>query len=166
MLWRPVHPRACGERYLVIPASWLAFGSSPRLRGTGSALRCVRHRKRFIPAPAGNGQDADRRRMVGAVHPRACGERFRVPDGMALPYGSSPRLRGTGVANTVAIWLCRFIPAPAGNGQGINVAHARNAVHPRACGERAGDLISTQRSGGSSPRLRGTASRRSQHGTR
>ena len=51
----PVHPRACGERSVVVRLAKLPAGSSPRLRGTAAA-RCRPDRSgRFIPAPAGNG---------------------------------------------------------------------------------------------------------------
>ena len=49
-----VHPRACGEQFPTIPFGEMRHGSSPRLRGTGIALRCMLFLQRFIPAPAGN----------------------------------------------------------------------------------------------------------------
>ncbi len=49
-----VHPRACGEHLRCISSNSALTGSSPRLRGTYSALIVEAYRERFIPAPAGN----------------------------------------------------------------------------------------------------------------
>ena len=50
----PVHPRVCGE-HLKSPISLgTSSGSSPRMRGTRSAMRLRRKPNRFIPAYAGN----------------------------------------------------------------------------------------------------------------
>ena len=51
---RPVHPRACGERWMTprMPAAFT--GSSPRVRGTLRRNNETLHPRRFIPARAGN----------------------------------------------------------------------------------------------------------------
>ena len=72
-----VHPRACGERTYSVHTVCMTGGSSPRLRGTGTAAV-----QRVQPSP---------------VHPRACGERLYVSHGDNVSIGSSPRLRGTGL---------------------------------------------------------------------
>ena len=91
-----VHPRACGERGS--PPSWISrsTGSSPRLRGTVVRGSETSGCSRFIPAPAGNGGEFTPHAVLASVHPRACGERSRVPIADGLQIGSSPRLRGTG----------------------------------------------------------------------
>ena len=62
---------------------------------------------------------------------------------------------------TVAKWTAhfdqkRFIPARAGNGPNIAMLLDSAPVHPRACGERAGNVIVLAANDGSSPRVRGT----------
>ena len=52
--FRPVHPRASGERISSGVMSGLASGSSPRERGTLGAFTRPRYARRFIPARAGN----------------------------------------------------------------------------------------------------------------
>ena len=52
---RPVHPRVCGERTVPGQVGGAAVGSSPRVRGTGSSAHERLHKRRFIPACAGNG---------------------------------------------------------------------------------------------------------------
>ncbi len=90
-----VHPRVCGERSRnrgdAIPRS----GSSPRVRGT--RLCRVRRRRggRFIPACAGNAVGEEARTTMWAVHPRVCGERRYLTEGIPPGSGSSPRVRGT-----------------------------------------------------------------------
>ena len=49
-----VHPRGCGERQVAVHTPTVAFGSSPRVRGTPEMLRAVNLAVRFIPAGAGN----------------------------------------------------------------------------------------------------------------
>ena len=107
-------------------------GSSPRLRGTRASLWPAPQRKRFIPAPAGNTQVVSSAILHVAVHPRACGEHGNYSAARLLAVGSSPRLRGT---PPLALFVTRFIPAPAGNTTALHDDLARSAVHPRACGE-------------------------------
>ena len=132
-------------------------GSSPRLRGTewdGQAIRCS---ERFIPAPAGNRILTSSSSLTTPVHPRACGEQNRCPPPSCRRFGSSPRLRGTGICAGREVVPLRFIPAPAGNSLG-GWSHSRSpTVHPRACGEQRCVLAHGLLSPGSSPRLRGTA---------
>ena len=110
-----VHPRACGEHYENLP--WLLdqSGSSPRMRGT-PVVHCARlFRRRFIPAHAGNTNDAQGISDPTAVHPRACGE--------------------THNHNNKSYELNRFIPAHAGNTTFRGTHCHAFSVHPRACGE-------------------------------
>ena len=51
-----------------------------------------------------------------------------------------------------------FIPAPAGNSHCVSPNKEVITVHPRACGEQAGDFQVADHGDGSSPRLRGTGS--------
>ncbi len=138
----------------------MPVGSSPRLRGTADLSVVGQTSARFIPAPAGNGSRARVKSILWAVHPRACGERCLNHRQGYRPGGSSPRLRGTGGSRWADLRTHRFIPAPAGNGGHRTDPHHRTPVHPRACGERRASNRSSPSNPGSSPRLRGTASRR------
>ncbi len=134
-------------------------GSSPRLRGTHAIQVGLRLGDRFIPAPAGNASRTTPPRRPGAVHPRACGERFPACEWRQIPSGSSPRLRGTR-NGSLSRWAgYRFIPAPAGNALAASNGCAAGTVHPRACGERVQVDRRLIEVGGSSPRLRGTPGR-------
>ena len=48
------HPRVCGEHFCELPRDWRDTGSSPRMRGTLSALPSMPVRAGIIPAYAGN----------------------------------------------------------------------------------------------------------------
>ena len=153
-------PAACGEHSPTGPYCTALYGSSPRLRGTRAACVFLPVPLRFIPAPAGNTSAESTTVMVSPVHPRACGEHAFVNSTRDSSSGSSPRLRGTLLLLTGASGVSRFIPAPAGNTDGIDPGRPVVAVHPRACGEHQVVQVARGRRGGSSPRLRGTHSRR------
>ena len=152
----PVHPRACGEHFEVVDAHTPEDGSSPRLRGTCCWSTCALWPTRFIPAPAGNIFHQRLYLPCSPVHPRACGEHLAWRRRLHTGSGSSPRLRGTFVAEIAIDPSQRFIPAPAGNISARICAGDHPPVHPRACGEHWAALGHEGTSGGSSPRLRGT----------
>ena len=132
-----VHPRACGERGHACALMHSPHGSSPRLRGTAHTDAIPKGLPRFIPAPAGNGANAAREKVLSSVHPRACGERKIEIMNFIVFSGSSPRLRGTADPGAVGSSILRFIPAPAGNGSMPTAPTFTPTVHPRACGERS-----------------------------
>ena len=131
-----VHPRVCGERLKRLDEAFHNFGSSPRVRGTGSISTRASQGVRFIPACAGNGMVPLTRAARCTVHPRVCGERLRRASSCFRSFGSSPRVRGTGEARLYAPPRNRFIPACAGNGDSRTARTGRSPVHPRVCGER------------------------------
>ena len=55
------------------------------------------HDQRFIPACAGNRHRPTAGRMRRSVHPRVCGEQTDEGADYTSQYGSSPRVRGTGL---------------------------------------------------------------------
>ena len=94
---------------------------------------------RFIPACAGNSASAAGSRPTASVHPRVCGELILLTKRITMSSGSSPRVRGTLLGAVLAPAGRRFIPACAGNSQGL--------------------IPSDRHDDGSSPRVRGTLSR-------
>ena len=69
-----VHPRVCGEHTIRLSMIGRKVGSSPRVRGTRFQTQLVVKVKRFIPACAGNTEDATSESTCDSVHPRVCGE--------------------------------------------------------------------------------------------
>ena len=151
-----VHPRVCGE-HNARPSNALDFdGSSPRVRGTCVVQFAAFLAGRFIPACAGNIDDAPAPPIIGSVHPRVCGEHL---SSCALSWprcGSSPRVRGTLGVGARSHQKLRFIPACAGNITCAPVRLSTRSVHPRVCGEHAFLQKLVLSSVGSSPRVRGT----------
>ena len=130
-----VHPRRRGEHQRV---SWSAStppGSSPQARGTRRETKPKDGRKRFIPAGAGNTQDATAPTATKPVHPRRRGEHCAVSRGSRRFCGSSPQARGTQIRPLLRIFVGRFIPAGAGNTNVTFGLAASYAVHPRRRGE-------------------------------
>ena len=132
----PVHPRVCGELQRAPCSTRIAFGSSPRVRGTPTRALRSRRLPRFIPACAGNSARPGHRSQVGV--------------------GSSPRVRGTPVQLPRLARIQRFIPACAGNSGTRRANRMASAVHPRVCGELGQREFAGETDGGSSPRVRGT----------
>ena len=156
----PVHPRACGEHSGGQHHAQRPVGSSPRVRGTQNAGRKPKPPTRFIPARAGNTSLSSSLPSSLPVHPRACGEHQVANIKGPLPYGSSPRVRGTPGRGLRAYRPGRFIPARAGNTGSCAPPPPSLAVHPRACGEHEFGHGVRGHHLGSSPRVRGTRARR------
>ena len=95
VIWRSVHPRACGERDVEPEALKFSEGSSPCVRGTQRGCDFRHTIDRFIPVRAGNAALKKSRIAASTVHPRACGERAIWSGGVLTLAGSSPCVRGT-----------------------------------------------------------------------
>ena len=154
----PVHPRVCGEQKNGPRQHIAGNGSSPRVRGTAYAACWKAALGRFIPACAGNRRTGLDNTSPGTVHPRVCGEQHPQGRRFGECYGSSPRVRGTGLQPILDTSRIRFIPACAGNSQGLNLRGTGGPVHPRVCGEQNGQTPASAGVFGSSPRVRGTDS--------
>ena len=152
----PVHPRAGGEHRRRPTTKPPASGSSPRRRGTRHSLTSRHHRRRFIPAQAGNTRRPARAPSRSTVHPRAGGEHATTRRSSRFSSGSSPRRRGTQVCQRLPGHRHRFIPAQAGNTSFYAFCRVSKPVHPRAGGEHSAHAGAIRRDTGSSPRRRGT----------
>ena len=152
----PVHPRVCGELSDEPSAPLSSAGSSPRVRGT--PVRGARRgaARRFIPACAGNSRFPVAPTLPVSVHPRVCGELVHRHGDALERRGSSPRVRGTPPHPHVSRSRLRFIPACAGNSEGLSTPPSGAPVHPRVCGELLCKVAMSNAEFGSSPRVRGT----------
>ena len=96
------HPRACGEKLVILQANVDYWGSPPRMRGEDSCARFPRVEVRITPAHAGRSLRLPDYKVRIRDHPRACGEKL-LPNVKALgTAGSPPRMRGEGS------WSCRW----------------------------------------------------------
>ena len=90
-------------------------GSSPRMRGTRPRSAIRTRTCGIIPAYAGNTASMSWRSERAWDHPRVCGEHNMLPSVVAVPEGSSPRMRGTLRPVASCTPSARIIPAYAGN---------------------------------------------------
>ena len=132
----PVHPRVCGEHASTPVDHRCAGRFIPACAGTRAIVQVRAQKSRFIPACAGN--------TLSPVAATSGG------------VGSSPRVRGTRDGAARPGLQLRFIPACAGNTSTSAPAGTTPTVHPRVCGEHQPKAFAVARSGGSSPRVRGT----------
>ena len=146
----------CGGRCRRCVSLNSGAGSSPRVRGTPSISVLSFCLTRIIPACAGDAIQRASSEEIVRDHPRVCGGRRCVRQIGERGHGSSPRVRGTRVAEILPLDLARIIPACAGDATVIDPARAVPADHPRVCGGRVRVASLAGRQAGSSPRVRGT----------
>mgnify|MGYP001645726718 CR=1 FL=1 len=89
------------------------------------------------------------------AHPRACGENVTSITSVAIPTGSSPRVRGKPPPPPGRASRRRLIPARAGKTPCRTSTRTIPWAHPRACGENAPKGGTYFPPSGSSPRVRG-----------
>ena len=110
----PDHPRACGANVALRPDFPRIAGSSPRVRGKPQQRLHAFHRRRIIPARAGQTTATIPRHAPHPDHPRACGANSSLLFDATSCAGSSPRVRGKHGLDLVSAPLLRIIPARAG----------------------------------------------------
>ena len=153
--WPRVYPRACGGTFCRGFCRASPPGLSPRVRGNLQVGEVHQHRRRSIPARAGEPRPtaavAGRRR----VYPRACGGTINRAGRPRGGEGLSPRVRGNPPTLIEAYGHGGSIPARAGEPQDDSQRRLQQRVYPRACGGTF--LLCGHRSPqqGLSPRVRG-----------
>ena len=159
------------------PSAAASSGPSPRVRGTRRLPSWRWLQRRSIPACAGNTLCTNSRGFPSPVHPRVCGEHWRLPWQAApgwrsipacagntaptgcsheTPIGPSPRVRGTPGRHHRQPARRRSIPACAGNTRFKRWLSSDDSVHPRVCGEHCLLVMRRRAIDGPSPRVRGT----------
>ena len=154
------HPRACGAHQNPYNQTDCLPGSSPRMRGS-QGPQAARHRHDgIIPAHAGL-TTGDRPTVTRARdHPRACGAHNPVPANGRVGGGSSPRMRGSRFRYGFETIHFGIIPAHAGLTRFSRKVNQCFRDHPRACGAHKPKTIKGKEKMGSSPRMRGSLSRK------
>ena len=126
----------CEEQASPLNGTGSTAGSSLRVRGTADNSGLTTLEWRVIPACAGNGEARWYARCVLPCHPCVCGERGKELTEGAIEFGSSLRVRGTGLCGGLGPCRARVIPACAGNSPGVRSCWSVQAGHPCVCGER------------------------------
>ncbi len=151
-----VYPRWRGEHGHEIIIIIRATGLSPLARGTPLYRFCNQKDWRFIPAGAGNTEDAVDGAVNQPVYPRWRGEHGTVTGHEIIIIGLSPLARGTLEDDGEIDIGLRFIPAGAGNTRRAGSQYSPHSVYPRWRGEHASDAWRATSSTGLSPLARGT----------
>ena len=95
------------------------------------------------------------------VHPHACGEIYAMRRRTLTKHGTSPRLWGDSISISVVDLSVRYIPTLVGRLQYLSRFAPTSAVHPHACGEISIVALLPPNRPGTSPRLWGDCSARS-----
>ena len=92
------------------------------------------------------------------VHPHVCGELHIIFSFILLNFGSSPRVWGTLMGESIFSSELRFIPTCVGNSPNTSCRTVHRPVHPHVCGELKVPILAKYCGPGSSPRVWGTLS--------
>ena len=130
------HPRVCGEQDIPCKGGNNDRGSPPRVRGTALAGTQARNIRRITPACAGNSPQGRVALTTEQDHPRVCGEQYNININSGNGKGSPPRVRGTGLRQSIDAYDLRITPACAGNSLESRMTTAEWWDHPRVCGEQ------------------------------
>ena len=149
------HPRGCGEKPRALARARHRQGSSPRVRGKGKNCKREIGGGGIIPAGAGKRPSGRQVGQADRDHPRGCGEKEGIGDALGRGRGSSPRVRGKGLAERKWSGAIGIIPAGAGKSRGGAPWKGASWDHPRGCGEKGFGVCVAGWRGGSSPRVRG-----------
>ena len=91
------HPRACGEKLVILQANDDFWGSPPRMRGKVNTACYKVGRSGITPAHAGKRVCCSFHHLPIVDHPRACGEKSPPLQSTRMGGGSPPRMRGKGI---------------------------------------------------------------------
>ena len=153
---RSVYPRVCGGAYFACPRVTSLSGLSPRVRGSLGAWRRGVRDCRSIPACAGEPPLASALAGPKEVYPRVCGGAWCRERSCLIPYGLSPRVRGSPRAEGELVPRPGSIPACAGEPRCRSRANGCRAVYPRVCGGAVRISTNLSELSGLSPRVRGS----------
>ena len=156
-----VYPRVCGGTMGCAFRAGPPYGLSPRVRGNPHPAAPYRHRRRSIPACAGEPCASTSDTCRGAVYPRVCGGTRAAGGKYFFVVGLSPRVRGNRQVKGYGGILTRSIPACAGEPGHNWPAEGSQEVYPRVCGGTYALLLKIWSYSGLSPRVRGNPVRHS-----
>ncbi|KPI05046.1 hypothetical protein OK006_6805 [Actinobacteria bacterium OK006] len=153
------HPRGCGEQTTGSTSTVTLSGTSPRVRGAAHGHRLGIGVAGNIPAGAGSSGCPSTSAGTPREHPRGCGEQRLRQALRAAQAGTSPRARGAVTSSLSDSAGGGNIPAGAGSSRGQPEVSKSSREHPRGCGEQDTGQTWEPPWPGTSPRVRGAASR-------
>ena len=130
------HPRVCGEKSGYDSTASACLGSPPRVRGKDfEVLRGIQDAG-ITPACAGKRSRGNLWTNLQRDHPRVCGEKDEFYDGVLIPEGSPPRVRGKDRKVDRDPHARGITPACAGKSRSPAWVNSLCQDHPRVCGEK------------------------------
>ncbi len=155
-MWRSGdHPRAGGEKPLMVNLEAFCQGSPPRRRGKDIRKRRHNVRRGITPAQAGKSRDPADPAALSRDHPRAGGEKISADIIQDFVQGSPPRRRGKVPTIKQRPDVVGITPAQAGKRTASARVFRFTRDHPRVGGEKAQENCRTMALTGSPPRRRG-----------
>ena len=151
------HPRLCGEKYSVYFLPLYGIGSPPPMRGKVIVDPVAETTSRITPAYAGKSVASAYTLRSSWDHPRLCGEKTIKICLTLWKTGSPPPMRGKASPTRKLSRLLRITPAYAGKRQFSAFPLKFVWDHPRLCGEKLSDTMSSLFTLGSPPPMRGKA---------
>ena len=125
------------------------------MRGKGPPVADMWKRSGITPAYAGKSVLGDPRRLLSGDHPRLCGEKVSVSHSSQTFVGSPPPMRGKGYKAIRSRCSRGITPAYAGKRSGKENQTECYKDHPRLCGEKYREALSSNDDAGSPPPMRG-----------
>ena len=125
------------------------------MRGKGRKSRRRNRRDRITPAYAGKSNIVETVKALPGDHPRLCGEKWHIGHSITRQKGSPPPMRGKDLAFDKSVPADRITPAYAGKSWMHFMIFFFTRDHPRLCGEKWRESISTKYVRGSPPPMRG-----------
>ena len=134
---RRAHPHVCGEHVECSMCRTKRQGSSPRMRGTPTAVFLPGLDRGLIPTYAGNTTGTTETSKSLRAHPHVCGEHRDWHSASPRAGGSSPRMRGTPDFSFSWLRTLGLIPTYAGNTPSTHPRLKQAWAHPHVCGEHS-----------------------------
>ena len=166
VIFKQDHPRLCGEKFRSLHRFPVRKGSPPPMRGKDIYASDVVQQAGITPAYAGKSAPDTQWTHHIQDHPRLCGEKSRSPLWLATKIGSPPPMRGKVPEFPLVISIARITPAYAGKSKIIKSVTICIGDHPRLCGEKYREALSSNDDAGSPPPMRGKGNDQSWTGYR
>ena len=136
------------------------------MRGKAAVISPSKKFRRITPAYAGKSKCSGSTVTHTRDHPRLCGEKMVFCAGVGCWWGSPPPMRGKVPEFPLVISIARITPAYAGKSKIIKSVTICIRDHPRLCGEKYREALSSNDDAGSPPPMRGKGNDQSWTGYR
>ena len=152
---RQDHPHAYGDKLKPYAKIAVPRGSSPRVWGQGHIPRPLQRRFRIIPTRMGTRQIEEIFPRSSKDHPHAYGDKLSITWCSLAVIGSSPRVWGQVIMESVKKTYTGIIPTRMGTSLPPYGLCRSFRDHPHAYGDKKTNTVASLTKLGSSPRVWG-----------